>query len=150
VTTIPRPALILGLAGLLPFLWGVATVLSPGLADLGRGIVGQRLVEVPSLIAYGTVILCFMSGVLWGFAAKGAEHQWRGYGLSVLPALWVFFMVGGGPGQALSALLVGFLVLLVLDMQFAGWGLVPRWWMRLRLMLTAGVVACLAVGMVAG
>jgi hypothetical protein len=150
MSAIPRPALILGLAGVLPFLWGAATVLSPGLADLGRAVVGQRLVGVPGLIAYGIVILCFMSGVLWGFAAKGAEHQWRGYGLSVLPALWVFFMVGGGPGQALSALLVGFLVLLVLDAQFAGWGLVPRWWMRLRLMLTAGVVACLAVGMVAG
>ena len=147
---IPRPALILGLAGLLPFVWGAATVLSPVMADLGRGIVGQRLVGAPGLIAYGTVILCFMSGVLWGFAARGAEQEWQGYGLSVLPALWVFFMVGGGPGHALSALLVGFLVLLVLDAQFAGWGLVPRGWMRLRLTLTAGVVACLAVGMVAG
>jgi hypothetical protein len=101
--------------------------------------VGQRLVGQPALIAYGVVILCFMSGVLWGFAAKGAEHQWRGYGLSVLPALWVFFMVGGGPGQALVGA-AGGVSGAAGDghAQFAGWGLVPRWWMRLRLMLTAG------------
>lgn len=151
--TIPRAPLILGLAGLLPFLWGAATVAVPGLAEAVRGGLGPRMVGVGVLIAYGTVILSFMSGVLWGFAARGGGRGadggggWRGYALSVLPALWAFFMVGGGGAAALSALIVGFLVLLVMDAQFAAWGLVPAWWLRLRLILTGGVVACLIVGL---
>ena len=146
--TIPRPALALGLGGLLPFLWGVLTLIVPGLHSLTLDTLGPRFVGPYVLIAYGSVILSFMSGVLWGFAARAdVEHRWSGYVLSVLPALWVFFMVGGGASRALSALLVGYLALLRLDMQFSHWGLTPRWWMRLRLMLTAGVVLALALGL---
>jgi hypothetical protein len=143
---IPRSALLLGLSGLLPFLWGVASLIVPALHDLTLSMIGPRFAGQPVLIGYGIVILCFMSGVLWGFAAGGAEHDWRGYALSVGPALWAFFFVGGGPVQALWALLTGFVVLLVIDLQFSLWGLTPRWWMRLRLILTAGVVSCLALG----
>jgi hypothetical protein len=146
---IPRPALILGLAGLLPFVWGAATALSAPLADMGRGILGQRLVGQPGLIAYGTVILCFMSGVLWGFAARAAPQRALPYALSVLPALWVFFLVGGGPTAALVSLLLGFVAMLVFDLQFVLWGLAPGWWMRLRLILTAVAAACLAAGLYA-
>ena len=144
---IPRPALILGLSGLLPFLWGVATLLSPGLAQLTLDVIGPRFIGPFVLVAYGVVILCFMSGVLWGFAARGAQSQWTGYALSVGPALWAFFFVGGGPIQALTALMTGFVVLLVIDLQFSRWGLTPPWWMPLRLILTTGVVLCLAVGL---
>jgi len=140
---VPRPALILGLAGLIPFAWGAATVLDPALAAL----VPARLAGRALLIGYGTIILCFMSGVLWGFAAKGAERAWRGYAASVVPALWALFMVTGPEAQALSALLTGFFALLALDAQFALWRLVPRWWMRLRFLLTAGVAVCLGVGL---
>ncbi len=35
-----------------------------------------------------------MSGVLWGFAARGSD--WLPYALSVIPALWVFFTVTDG------------------------------------------------------
>jgi len=145
--SIPAPALLLGLAGLLPFLWGAATVLIPGLAEWGARSIGPRFAGPYVLIAYGTVILSFMSGALWGFAARAEEHRWRGYALSVLPALWVFFMVGGGAAAALSALLVGFLVLLVIEAQFTLWRLTPGWWMPLRLVLSAGVVLCLGLGL---
>ena len=145
--SIPRPALMLGLAGLLPFGWGVATLLIPALHDLTLATIGPRFTGPYVLISYGSVILSFMSGVLWGFAARGAENRFSGYALSVLPALWVFFMVGGGPSQALSALLVGYLALLRIDWQFAVWGLAPGWWMRLRLILTAGVLVALVMGL---
>jgi hypothetical protein len=144
---IPRPALFLGLSGLLPFLWGVATLLSPTLAQATLDLIGPRFIGPFVLIAYGVVILCFMSGVLWGFAARGAELHWTGYALSVAPALWAFFFVGGGPIQALTALITGFVVLLVIDLQFSRWGLTPPWWMQLRLILTIGVVLCLAAGL---
>jgi hypothetical protein len=147
---IPRPALLLGLAGLLPFLWGIGTILSPTLHQLTLDTIGPRFVGPYVLIAYGTVILCFMSGVLWGFAAKGADQKWTGYALSTGPALWAFFFVGGGATQALWALVTGFVVLLVIDLQFSLWGLTPRWWMKLRAILTAGVVACLVAGLALG
>ena len=150
--SVPRSALVLGLAGLLPFVWGAAT-LYPSLGIAATGMVGSRLVGHTVLVAYGIVILCFMSGVLWGFAARAEPGStvgpMRAYGLSVLPALWAFFMVAGGPAQALSALVAGFVGLLALDMQYWLWGLAPRWWMRLRLMLTAGVLVCLIAGIVA-
>lgn len=147
MSTIPRPALYLGLAGLMPFLWGVVTLLSPALADATRTLIGPRFSGHTILIGYGVVILCFMSGVLWGFAARGRGGSWSGYVLSVAPALWAFFFVGGPVAQSLNALVTGFVVLLVIDFRFALWGLTPRWWMRLRLILTSGVVACLALGL---
>lgn len=144
---IPRPALLLGAAGLLPFLWGAATHLSPALGATTAELLGARLAGTALLAGYGSVILCFMAGVLWGFASRGERAA--PYVLSVLPALWVFFLAGGGGAAALSALLVGFLLLLTLDAQFGRWGLTPPWWMRLRLPLTAVVAACLAVGLYA-
>lgn len=143
---IPRSALILGLAGLIPFFWGAATQLVPGLAETGVRWLGPRFIGPYVGLAYGTVILSFMSGVLWGFAtrAKGREAA-AGYGLSVIPALWAFFFVGGGPVSAAIYLMAGFAGLLALDWMFWQQRLAPRWWMRLRLLLTAGVLACLSV-----
>ena len=82
-----------------------------------------------------------MSVVLWGFATR--DEGWVGYALSVIPALWAFFMVGGGPTSAAVNLAVGFLGLLLLDYQFWSRGLAPTWWMQLRILLTAIVVLSL-------
>jgi hypothetical protein len=146
MTVIPRSALLLGLAGLIPFLWGVLTLVSEGAAGLGLQSLGPRFVGPYVLLSYGTVILAFMSGVLWGFATK-AEGQVAatGYALSVLPALWAFFFVGGGPVSAAIYLIAGFIGLLGLDWLFWKQGLAPRWWMSLRIGLTVVVVACLTL-----
>ncbi|WP_299548820.1 DUF3429 domain-containing protein [uncultured Tateyamaria sp.] len=146
MTRIPRVPLALGLAGLVPFVWGAVTVLNDGLAAWGSQALGPRFVGPYVQLFYGSVILSFMSGVLWGFATKanGAQAA-TGYVLSVIPALWAFFMTGGGPTSAGLNLIFGFAGLLMLDFAFFRWGLTPRWWMRLRLLLTAIVVACLAI-----
>jgi hypothetical protein len=145
--TIPRAPLILGLAGLLPFVWGALTVLVPDLGLWTAQTLGPRFAGPYVMLFYGAVILSFMSGVLWGFATK-AEGTLAtvGYTLSVIPALWAFFMTGGGPTSAGMNLIFGFAGLLLLDLQFARWGLAPAWWMPLRLLLSAVVIACLAVG----
>jgi Protein of unknown function (DUF3429) len=145
MTGIPRAALLLGLAGLLPFLWGAATLFSGALNDWGAAMLGPRFVGPYVSLSYGTVILAFMSGVLWGFAAKadGPEAA-TGYALSVIPALWAFFFVGGGPTSAAIYLSAGFAGLLALDWSFWRQGLAPEWWMRLRAGLTAVVLLCLA------
>lgn len=150
MSAIPRTPLLLGLAGLLPFLWGAATVLWP---DLGAPVarrIGIAFVGVPVLAGYGKIILAFMSGVIWGFAARADDRRAPlGYALSVIPALWAFFLVVGTTPAALVYLIAGFVGLLAIDALFWRHGLAPGWWMRLRLLLSAVVVACLAVGVLA-
>jgi hypothetical protein len=146
MTRIPRIPLILGLAGLLPFVWGALNVLVPASIGLAGDWLPPMYRGTYVSLTYGTVILSFMSGVLWGFStrAKGAEAG-VGYALSVIPALWAFFMVNGDPGNAAVNLAAGFVGVLLLDASFWKQGLTPRWWLRLRLLLTAIVLACLSV-----
>ncbi len=145
--TIPRSTLVLGLLGLIPFVWGALTLVSDDLAQFGLNVFGPRFIGPYVQLSYGTVILAFMSGVLWGFAtrAEGAVAA-SGYVLSVIPALWAFLFVGGGPYSAAIYLISGFVGLLGLDLLFWRHGLAPGWWMQLRIGLTFIVVACLSVG----
>ncbi len=144
---IPAAALLLGLAGLIPFIWAALLVVDlfavpdwpiPKLL-LGEG----RLI----MIRYGGIILPFMSGVLFGFATNTRGMQaLAAYTLSVLPALWWFFMPGIGVTSALVNLATGFVSLLLLDYAFYRWGLTPSWWMTLRVQLTVVVLICLGIG----
>lgn len=144
---IPSAPLWLGMAGLLPFVWGALTYLMPALNSWGTANLGPRFVGPYVQLFYGSVILSFMSGVLWGFATKTSGNKAAiAYALSTIPALWAFFMTGGGPVSAGTNLIFGFLGLLLLDLTFSIWGLTPSWWMRLRVVLTTVVVLCLSVG----
>ncbi len=145
---IPTAPLLLGLAGLIPFVWGALTLLLPGVHGWGLATLGPRFVGPYVQLFYGSVILSFMSGVLWGYAtrASGRLQSAACYSLSVIPALWAFGMVGGGPVSAGMNLIWGFLGLLLLDQMFSLWRLTPRWWMRLRLILTTVTVLSLSVG----
>jgi len=144
---IPRSALLLSLAGLVPFLWGAVTVLLPDLALWTAQTVGGRFVGPYVMLFYGAIILSFMSGVLWGFATKLQDAQaTTGYALAVIPALWAFFMTAGGPTGAGISLMVGFAGLLGLDWLFWHHGGAPDWWMALRVPLTAVVLTCLGIG----
>lgn len=152
-TRIPAAALLLSLAGLAPFIWAALLVIDiwevetawiPDFLRLPQVLEGDgRLI----MLRYGGIILPFMSGVLWGFATNAAG--WRAgaaFGLSVIPALWWFFMPGLGVQSALINLAIGFLALLILDYMFQRWELAPPWWMSLRIQLTVVVLICLAVG----
>lgn len=146
---IPRSALLLGLAGLIPFVWGAITAAFPDLAMWSVRTIGSRLTGPYVGLFYGAIIMSFMSGVLWGFATRATGMvASTGYALSVIPALWAFFMTGGGPTSAGISLIAGFIGLLGLDWLFWKQGLAPDWWLSLRVMLTVVVVACLAVPLV--
>ncbi len=77
MTGIPRAPLLLGLAGLIPFLWGALSVLRPEVAAWGAGALGPRFVGPYVQLFYGAVILSFMSGVLWGFATLSRPRAMR-------------------------------------------------------------------------
>lgn len=142
MTRIPPSPLVLGLAGLIPFLWGALTSIWP-LGWLTAHWQGFGL-----LANYAMVILPFMSGVIWGFAtrAQGREASVF-YVLSVVPALWTFFAVHGDFALAWAA--IGFILLLPVDRAALRKGVAPDWWMALRVLLTVVVVACLLTGQIA-
>lgn len=143
MTRIPVAALLLGLAGVLPFAWGALSILLPALGDWSYDALGPRLTGRTLLVLYGTIILSFMSGTAWGFATRAeGRHAALLYALSTLPALWALFL-----GFSTLMLALGFLALLALDRHAQRAGLAPPWWLRLRLLLTALVVPCLLVGL---
>ena len=149
---IPRAPLVLGLLGLLPFIAGAIISAGSFYANMGNPSEDGYPLIIASdgtkmMVLYGTIILSFMSGVLWGFATKTTGPAATvGYILSVLPALWAFFMRGGNDSETVFYLLLGFLGLLLLDLYFYRAGLTPPWWMRLRVLLTSIVVICLTIG----
>lgn len=146
VPPIPR---LLGLVALIPFLWGAATYLNSDLAAWGAAHLGPRFVGPYVQLFFGSVLLSFMSGALWGFATRGGGAAGAtAYVLAALPAIWAFAMTGGGPVSAAVNLIFGFAGLLFLDLAFAYWRLAPSWWMRLRLPMAVVIFACLAVGVV--
>jgi len=148
VKKIPNSALILGLSGLMPFFWGTVTSLdfvleSLKLTDLSEEYIGPKI----NLI-YGTIILAFMSGVLWGFAANiGDKRRPVGLMLSVLPALWAFFTFSGTLINPFISLIIGFLGVFALDVRFYYWQLTPEWWLSLRSILTLFVIIFLSVNL---
>jgi len=145
----PRTALLLGLAGTLPFIWGVVSMAAPDLGLWVGRTSSPRFVGPYVQLSYGTVILAFMSGVLWGFSTITDGPRARvGYILSVIRALWAFFMAGSDPVSAARNLVMGFTGLLVLDWVFCRWELAPPWWLHLRILLTLIVATCLILGMI--
>ena len=138
----PRIPLSLALAGTLPLIY--AALLNIGLPPI------QELQPwlpywddgATLMLSYGGIILVFMAGVLWGFATLSeGKLTLLVYGLSIAPALYVFFYV-----RTSQDLLYGFVAVFVLDLIFWRLRLAPPWWLRLRLPLTTIVVACLWFG----
>jgi hypothetical protein len=145
---IPRAALWLGLAGLIPFALAAGVIaLRPSLPMDGFELPLMGFGHLV-LLSYGRIILAFMAGVLWGFATKATRVWW--YVASVTPALWVFFTSFLPDSDEDITLAIGFAALLALDWAFARAQLAPPWWMRLRVMLTAVVLACLCVSIFLG
>jgi hypothetical protein len=143
----PLPALILGFGGLIPFIWGTACLYNPELNAFSVEMFGPRMSSPFIQLSYGTIIICFISGILWGFSATVEDAKLRTYGLilSSIPTIWVFFMVGGGPVQSAINLIVGFIAVLALDFYYNYLGLNPKWWIRLRVILTVFVVIFLGI-----
>ena len=145
---IPHSALILGLSGLIPFFWGALTSLDFILEDLKlTGFIEEYTGSEINLI-YGTIILAFMSGVLWGFAANiGDKRQPIGFILSVLPALWAFFTFNSILINPFMSLIIGFLGVFAVDIRFYYWQITPEWWLSLRSILTLLVIIFLSVNL---
>jgi len=142
--SLPTIAMLLGIAGLIPFF-------VCGLGALAA-VPTQSERSLLALIAYGAVVLGFLGGVHWGFGldASGsppADVQRARFGLGVLPPLagWVALLVTflGYGRTALVVLVVGFILTTVTEARASRRGFMPKGYMGLRWVLSAVVLVLL-------
>jgi len=139
---LPPLAIILSVAGLIPFL---LTGLSAVRYDPVAGQIGAM-----GLLSYSAVILSFLGGVHWGFVLEGErEAAERGrLILGVVPALvgWGAVLLGliAQPAIALIVLIAGFVGTAVIEQRAERRELMPRGYMILRWAMTVVVGLILA------
>jgi hypothetical protein len=131
-TSIPRPALILGFAGLVP-LAGSLLIVMFGQTP-AQHLVGERI-----FLAYAATILAFLGGVRWGAAL--ANPGWRPLLLAVAPSLIAFGALLLDRDPALAVFALTFAVVGAADVGRRATAEWPAWYRRLRIRLTIGVVA---------
>ncbi len=140
--SLPLFALLLGIAGLVPFAGCGLLAVAPN---------GDRAAF--ALVAYGAVILAFLGGVHWGFALEdpvGRGERGRLI-LGVLPSLagWVALLLSAAfnTEAGLGLLIVGFAGTMIVENRAAKAGLVPSGYLTLRYALTAGVGVVLVLAL---
>lgn len=136
----PRLAILLGYAGLIPFISGAIGIwITPP---------AWRTDVLTALLHYAAVILAFMGAIHWGLAMareRQDDAAHRQLGLSVLPALlgWLAISSGLPALLALALLISGFIGLYLADVHAVKLELAPRWYPALRKPLTAVVLISL-------
>lgn len=132
---IPRPVLIYGLLGLIPFLVPPLIALgTPAHAD----ILGLMV------LVYGALILSFLGGARWGQEVLRPQPRAGIITLTMLPTLAGFGLLLAS-SIARPSQLTAMAALLALHMVWdASATDMPRWYPRLRLLLTVGAIAGLA------
>jgi len=141
--TLPLTAILLGLAGLIPFI-GCGL-----LAMDGDPVMAEH--GFTALIAYAAVILSFLGAVHWGLALSDGAATRRvqriRYAAGVLPALigWVALLAPMfvPAWVSLVVLLGGFVATPVAEARGAHLGYVPGRYMAVRWVLSLAVVAVL-------
>lgn len=139
---LPPPALALGLAGLLPPLVGIVLRVSGSAPGDARFV---ALLLAAGMI-YGGLILSFIGGIWWGAACArrdgAALRPWLT--LAVMPSLIALTALVASlfnPRVGGAILAVALVATLLGDRRLVQNGMVPGWWMRLRVPLSLGLAA---------
>lgn len=136
---IPKPALVLGFGGLIPFVAGAIGVWAlPG---------EWAAYTARAQLHYAATILSFLGAAQWGFALSGyggrtADWPWLTW--SVTPALlaWIATLLAWAP--ALVLLILSFSAAFFVDLRSVKLGYAPVWYPKLRKPLT--IIAILSLG----
>jgi hypothetical protein len=143
----PMPAIILGAAGLLPLLLALFIRLGAGAEPDSPlpGMIGGLA------LAYSALILSFLGGIWWGIAAARAtaEEQPRLLVIAVVPSILALALYGlSADMPVVCSTLLGVVIALtpLVDRRLMAKGLVPGWWMNLRLPLSLALGA-LTIGL---
>ena len=151
LAAVPTLIKALGFGGIIPF-WAFSSPIAPHLPlDLLGDAVHQNAGTLQ--IGYGATIISFLGGVHWGLAMTsltplkltGQRYVW-----SVLPCLtaWPTLAMPVEHAAAMQSVLLGFVYLV--DRGWFNKGGFPPWYMAMRLPLTIGAVAGLAMTAVSG
>jgi len=138
---IPGRALLLGLLGALPF-WALAGL------SLGASKIVSPALAVTAVVAYGAITLAFLGGIRWGLAIGpyGARRQEQEFALAAGAPLAGFAAMFLPSAAGVSLLIAALLLQALWDAAGADLGRLPRWFSKLRAILTAlAVVPLLAV-----
>lgn len=131
--SMPGSVALLGYGGLLPFLGAAIGAWLP---------VGWAPAAAFFFMGYSAAILAFLGGLQWGIALQpGADRLAERVMVGVVPALIAAVSLPIGVRRGAVILLIGFLVLLLWDLH-RNRSLMPGWYPRLRIHLTAGVALC--------
>lgn len=140
----PPLAVVLGLAGLVPFISGA----------LGLWVIPEvwreRVME--ELLSYAAIILAFMGAIHWGLAMRAEESSDKAplqLGMSVIPPLLGWFALSLPINLALPVFFLAFAALYFADLWAVNHGLAPVWYPALRKPLSIVVIVSLAVAWVA-
>jgi Protein of unknown function (DUF3429) len=136
----PRIALLLGVAGLVPFLSLAAAIAS--MMDLG--VLSPRVLHM-MLITYAALIASFLGGVRWGNALRADQTPTADYIISVIPSLVAWLGLATPRPFDLIVMAGLFLALAVSDIGHVLKGHAPRWYGQLRVGLTAVATLSLLV-----
>jgi hypothetical protein len=137
----------LGIAGLVPFALCSATIA----AQMSLPLIGNSESARDALIVYAVAILSFTGGIRWGIALKdNNDRSGRDLIISVIPALAGWFAYFLEAPRDLWMLCVAFVIFGLLDYGLSCRTVVPEWFGKLRIALSAGAALCLAVAAIAG
>ncbi len=142
MSAVPRPALLIGVAGVVPF---AAAALAM--------VFGSPVVAINAylqLMHYAAATLAFAGAVHWGLAvaasARGEAVSWRWYAAGAAPALAGWLALGlAGPVLKVLVLALGFSAVFMVDLRAVSDGLAPAWHKALRKPLTLIVLGSLGV-----
>jgi hypothetical protein len=144
---VPIGAMILGGAGLLPPVLAILIRLGAG-GDVPLSGFALRLA-----ILYAMLILSFLGGSWWGAGAAKAppERQSAIFALAVAPTIAALLLfVLAGPYPLVSTILLALFIAAspLADAWLSKMGLMPPWWMRLRVPLSL-LLGVLVLGLAA-
>lgn len=160
---VPRQALYIGLAGVLPYLatslstiylaWDINYAHNTGTGFIVSGHTAEVLLHIlePLQVGYGAVIISFLGAIHWGleFAKYGGHHQgYRRYAIgAVAPAIaWPTMLL---PVEyALVTQFLAFVFLYFVDARATVRGWAPAWYSTYRFVLTFIVGASLVVSLI--
>ncbi len=140
LATAPRPAIVFGLAGLLPFM-GLSLI----------AVFGPPATQVTSshaLLQYGALIATFVGALHWAYAVAGVASSASAtarYGWSVLPSLVAWLALQQAQQTGLRIVAVLLVACYFADRQLLRPTSLPQWIADLRLLLTSVAVVSLVV-----
>lgn len=129
----PTAVALLGYGSLLPF---------PATAIITTLPVGWAPAAAFGFMAWSAAVLAFLGGLQWGIALRpGADRFTERLTVGILPVLAAALAVPIGVRWGAMLLLAGFVLLLVWDRR-RNRGLMPAWYVPLRIRQTAVVAVC--------